>query len=698
MMCDLQPQPPTTASKQQRQGSSPFTLLRSVATLAFLALAPGCKVAPDPFSDPSIPCPSAPELAIPAPPVFVPTSRQTPGEERPAYSGHPMALAGTSLLIVDDINGTLVRMDAQTLQVQATIPLGNRPYHVVTDGTHAWVTVRDPGHVAKVSLQDGTVETFAVGAEPTGLALSPDGQSLLVALAGTSELVSLRASDFAELDRAQIDHRPTAVAISSELHVAVVHQNSPMATFELDTQGGLRKQGKAALNRDFATGEPVFATRAVSAAPDPETGGVAAVHVTVRPGAEAVSVAATLASLEGADAESCNVTHAAAGGYGSGSGGSTFAIPKRAPATVAISAPASFSSDLFEFGQSVTSQDPAEAIDQPADIAFHPTLKLAAVVGTGTDNLVFLDTFHATVSAVAHFSDFSAPRAVVLAPTGELAWVLLGNDLAVAVVDLLPLQTNDSFQQAPTELHVAAVSSPYAVDPSPDGVQKGRRLFFNATNPRVSARSHFACATCHVEGADDQQVWFVTDGPRQTPILANRVENTGPFNWKGSQAVLQNNMVDTVHRMGGQGLRADELAALEQFIVHGLHGPANPNLSPQGLTKQQKRGQMLFEDAQVGCAGCHTPGLGTDGRQHDVGTSTSTDEETALIRGDPEKGGRFNTPSLVGLWRSAPYFHDGSAETLGDVLRLTSNVGKMGDTSTLTIDDRLALIAYLLTL
>ncbi|MDP7360005.1 MAG: cytochrome-c peroxidase, partial [Pseudomonadales bacterium] len=29
----------------------------------------------------------------------------------------------------------------------------------------------------------------------------------------------------------------------------------------------------------------------------------------------------------------------------------------------------------------------------------------------------------------------------------------------------------------------------------------------------------------------------------------------------------------------------------------------------------------------------------------------------------------FDTPSLIGVWMTAPYFHDGSAQTLEDVLR-----------------------------
>ena len=54
----------------------------------------------------------------------------------------------------------------------------------------------------------------------------------------------------------------------------------------------------------------------------------------------------------------------------------------------------------------------------------------------------------------------------------------------------------------------------------------------------------------------------------------------------------------------------------------------------------------------------------------------------------------FNVPSLLGLGRTAPYLHDGSQLTLEE--RVFSNVGdRHGVTSTLTVDERSDLIAYL---
>ncbi|MCA9773000.1 MAG: hypothetical protein KC466_11375, partial [Myxococcales bacterium] len=71
----------------------------------------------------------------------------------------------------------------------------------------------------------------------------------------------------------------------------------------------------------------------------------------------------------------------------------------------------------------------------------------------------------------------------------------------------------------------------------------------------------------------------------------------------------------------------------------------------------------------------------------------------------PGSGGRLggplpgiDTPTLHGVWHSAPYLHDGSAPTVRDVVTVRNPTDQHGMTSQLTeaeIDD---LVAYLLSL
>jgi cytochrome c peroxidase len=61
---------------------------------------------------------------------------------------------------------------------------------------------------------------------------------------------------------------------------------------------------------------------------------------------------------------------------------------------------------------------------------------------------------------------------------------------------------------------------------------------------------------------------------------------------------------------------------------------------------------------------------------------------------DPEP--KFKTPSLRFVAGTPPYFHDGSAETLADLVEQDKDT--MGKTSHLSDEDKAALVAFLETL
>jgi cytochrome c peroxidase len=57
---------------------------------------------------------------------------------------------------------------------------------------------------------------------------------------------------------------------------------------------------------------------------------------------------------------------------------------------------------------------------------------------------------------------------------------------------------------------------------------------------------------------------------------------------------------------------------------------------------------------------------------------------------DREKNMEFDTPTLIEIWRTAPYLHDGRAVTIKEVLTKYNDNDKHGQTSNLTdeqIDD-----------
>jgi cytochrome c peroxidase len=89
------------------------------------------------------------------------------------------------------------------------------------------------------------------------------------------------------------------------------------------------------------------------------------------------------------------------------------------------------------------------------------------------------------------------------------------------------------------------------------------------------------------------------------------------------------------------------------------------------------RGKVLFE-GKAGCAGCHSGDKFTDAndRLHLPSEVVSEPEPN----GEPSYASRsatkmYRTAPLKGVWQHAPYFHNGTAATLDDVVN-TYNVRK----------------------
>ena len=267
---------------------------------------------------------------------------------------------------------------------------------------------------------------------------------------------------------------------------------------------------------------------------------------------------------------------------------------------------------------------------------------------------------------------------------GPRAAVVKGSHLIVASFFSDTLEVVD-LQRSPTPiLHEARLTAELPMS-------ENRRGEFCFNDGSLCFQGWQSCASCH---SDDARVdglnWdLLNDGmgnPKNTKsmLLAHR---TPPAMSLGVR--------DTAETAVRAGLRSilftvqpEEVPRAIDAYLKSLTPIPSPIVVSNKFAARIKAGETIFNSSQTGCSSCHTHGLYTDMQHYDVGTQNQTDKP----------GEAFDTPTLIEIWRTAPYLHDGSAATLREVL-LDHNVSdRHGRTSHLKPDEIEALIAYLLSL
>jgi cytochrome c peroxidase len=99
-----------------------------------------------------------------------------------------------------------------------------------------------------------------------------------------------------------------------------------------------------------------------------------------------------------------------------------------------------------------------------------------------------------------------------------------------------------------------------------------------------------------------------------------------------------------------------------------------------------ERGGVLFDRT---CASCHVGGSGTDNNAGTLHAPADTGVDAAYAARTVSKA--YRTTPLRALWQHAPYFHDGSAATLADVVAHYNTVRTLN----LTAQQQRDLVEYL---
>jgi YVTN family beta-propeller protein len=287
-----------------------------------------------------------------------------------------------------------------------------------------------------------------------------------------------------------------------------------------------------------------------------------------------------------------------------------------------------------------------------------------------------------TNEEISRFEVGRAPQGLTLSPDGLTLYVQNFMDRSVSVFDVSPLVNGTSL--TPVLLATPRTITTERLTPT---ILLGKQHFYDAFDPRLALQRYISCAACHNEGDQDGRTWDFTgfgEGLRNTITLRGHGgTKQGPLHWTGNFDEIQDFENQIRGFAGGTGLiangsphaplatpnagRSTDLDALATYLQSLNRTGESPHATTSNTTDLEA-GRQIF--LQNNCVTCHS---GTEftrsslGVFADIGTVKPT---TGTRLGGPLPG--LDIPTLLGLWKTGPYLHDGSAATLADAVRAHS--------------------------
>jgi len=581
-------------------------------------------------------------------------------------------------------NDTLSCLSADTFELEFEKPVGKHPrtLAISRDGT-IWVANQDDASVSVLDEIGTLLHTIILprGCKPFGIAMNASRGVAYVTLQGTGQLAELDLTNGAVLRLVQAGPWATGVSVDP-------------------------------------SGSRIFVTRFLS----PEDHGEV-----VELGADELSIVRTfeLVTDPGPDTEASSrgvpnyLRQVAVSPDGA------FAwVPSKKDNTVRGQAldgqPLTFETSVRTIMSFLDLTENQEALERRFDfnnrtlglsVAFSAIGDYAFVGLLGNNAVEVLDAYDGRIVS-GTFELGKSPDGLVLDDAGHL-FVNSFLSRSVVVLDATGILTSTNF--ALDVITEVGVSSQEKLDPT---VLLGKQIFYDAQDPRMSKEGYVSCAACHLDGFEDGRIWDFTDrgeGLRNTTsLLGKRGIGQGRLHWSANFDEVQDFEHDIRGPFGGTGFLPDaefnqgtrnttlgdakaglspELDALAAYVTSLDAVAPSPHRNPDGtLTVAGWRGLDLF--VSLGCETCHGGPDFTDsslGLVHDVGTLSALSGNRL---GAPLTG--IDTPTLRGVWETAPYLHDGSAATLSEVLREKNAAGLHGPTHGLTQAEMDDLVSYLL--
>jgi len=186
--------------------------------------------------------------------------------------------------------------------------------------------------------------------------------------------------------------------------------------------------------------------------------------------------------------------------------------------------------------------------------------------------------------------------------------------------------------------------------------RRGELLFHDAT---ICYQRWQSCASCHPDARIDGLNWdLMNDGvgnPKNTKSMLFS-HRTPPAMAEGVRPSAEVAVRSGLTHILFANRPEEEAAAIDAYL-DSLRPVPSPHLVDGRLSASAERGRELFFSRRIGCRRCHPPPLYTDLDAYDVGT-----------RREDQRGEEFDTPTLIEVWRTAPYLHDGRYLTVRELL------------------------------
>ena len=218
--------------------------------------------------------------------------------------------------------------------------------------------------------------------------------------------------------------------------------------------------------------------------------------------------------------------------------------------------------------------------------------------------------------------------------------------------------------------------------------RKGEFLFTSAAH---CFQQWLSCKSCHPRVRVDGLNWdLLNDGmtnPKNAKSLVGSAE-TPPSMWRGVREKMEVGVEKGFLFIEFHTPSQEEIDAVSAYLRAEPYIQSPWHRNPDGtLDEKANRGRQVFKKAK--CSRCHPAPLYTNLKMYDVGT---------LSQRDFERRETFDTPSLIELYRTAPYLHDGRASTIEETVTKFNEDDLHGNTSKLNPEEIQDLVAFLMTL